>query len=359
MPLRSPPPLPPPPLPPPPPSVGPRVAEDFLLPSKDTAQVNNDSELVRKIKDQRSVHLELVEVEDPRASQCPPGQRLLRVAGGRDQVTMSVDMLRAEGLSLRPLEDWVAAERRRQAQEAAEMKDLEADAKAQINRTRQRWCIGSDWHCFSKAMVSLVSNNKVAADLRRNALQVVRHVADSGAGKASNSAPLVFHASVLIHRYLAIMNATTNTSDTTTSTNSNMTASSDRAATNGASNKLTGGTTGSTSGGNSGGSGSVSVKDTGNANGAASVSNGSSATSVSSTSSTVAGGSGGAAARFRMETNFYVLATACLLLANKSLRARVGSARPRRREELLRAAYRVQFRGRAVEKGTILSLIHI
>lgn len=53
-----------------------------------------------------------------------------------------------------------------------------------------------------------------------------------------------------------------------------------------------------------------------------------------------------------METNFYVLATACLLLANKSLRARVGSARPRRREELLRAAYGVQFRGRSVEKGT-------
>lgn len=53
-----------------------------------------------------------------------------------------------------------------------------------------------------------------------------------------------------------------------------------------------------------------------------------------------------------METNFYVLATACLLLANKSLRARVSSARPRRREELLRAAYGVQFRGRAVEKGT-------
>lgn len=47
-----------------------------------------------------------------------------------------------------------------------------------------------------------------------------------------------------------------------------------------------------------------------------------------------------------------MLATACLLLANKSLRARVGSARPRRREELLRAAYGVQFRGRAVEKGT-------
>lgn len=53
-----------------------------------------------------------------------------------------------------------------------------------------------------------------------------------------------------------------------------------------------------------------------------------------------------------METNFYVLATACLLLANKSLRTRVGSSRPRRREELLRSAYGVQFRGRAVERGT-------
>lgn len=63
-------------------------------------------------------------------------------------------------------------------------------------------------------------------------------------------------------------------------------------------------------------------------------------------------GVAGSGRQFRMETNFYVLATACLLLANKSLRARVGSARPRRREELLRTAYGVQFRGRSVEKGT-------
>lgn len=30
----------------------------------------------------------------------------------------------------------------------------------------------------------------------------------------------------------------------------------------------------------------------------------------------------------------------------------MGSSRPRRREELLRSAYGVQFRGRAVERGT-------
>lgn len=79
--------------------------------------------------------------------------------------------------------------------------------------------------------------------------------------------------------------------------------------------------------------------------------NGSSSSAANGTSSTTTI-SGEMAGRARMETNFYVLATACLLLANKSLRARVTSSRPRRREELLRAAYGVQFRGRAVEKGT-------
>ena len=80
--------------------------------------------------------------------------------------------------------------------------------------------------------------------------------------------------------------------------------------------------------------------------------NGSSSTANGTSSTTSVSVSGETAGRARMETNFYVLATACLLLANKSLRARVSSARPRRREELLRAAYGVQFRGRAVEKGT-------
>lgn len=35
---------------------------------------------------QTMVFIELVEEDDQRASQCPAGQRLLRVAGGRDQV---------------------------------------------------------------------------------------------------------------------------------------------------------------------------------------------------------------------------------------------------------------------------------
>lgn len=74
--------------------------------------------------------------------------------------------------------------------------------------------------------------------------------------------------------------------------------------------------------------------------------------SITTNGSGVVPGPAAGPGRFRMETNFYVLATACLLLANKSLRARVGSAKPRRREELLRAAYGVQFRGRTVEKRT-------
>lgn len=45
------------------------------------------SELVERIKTQTAVYLlELVDEEDARAKQCPAGQRLLRVAGGRDQV---------------------------------------------------------------------------------------------------------------------------------------------------------------------------------------------------------------------------------------------------------------------------------
>ena len=52
-------------------------------------------------------------------------------------------MLRNEVLSLRPLEDWLTAERTRISLEAAEAKDLETDAEAQVNRPRQRWCLGS------------------------------------------------------------------------------------------------------------------------------------------------------------------------------------------------------------------------
>lgn len=75
-----------------------RVSSSFLLlmtspgggvvtcARQDTALVEGQSELLRGITGQTAVHLELVEVEDPRASNCPAGQRLLRVAGGRDQV---------------------------------------------------------------------------------------------------------------------------------------------------------------------------------------------------------------------------------------------------------------------------------
>lgn len=52
-------------------------------------------------------------------------------------------MLRAQIESLRPFEDWLASERHRKAEEEAESKDLEAAALAQVDRPRQRWCIGS------------------------------------------------------------------------------------------------------------------------------------------------------------------------------------------------------------------------
>lgn len=59
------------------------------------------------------------------------------------QVKMAIDLLRGQKLSLLPLDDWVAAKRRRKAQEEAEMKELDAAAQAQVGRPRQRWCIGS------------------------------------------------------------------------------------------------------------------------------------------------------------------------------------------------------------------------
>lgn len=150
--------------------------------------------------------------------------------------------------------------------------------------------------------------------------------------------------SVLLHRYLAVITVTTPKEDKV-STSSEITTRTSDSATNGVSN-VTGSTTSSSS-----------RKE--KLNGSSSNSNGSAKDPT--TTSAVANGSaanagGTSAGRFRLETNFYVLATACILLANKSLRARVGSARPRRREELLRAAYGVQFRGRTVEKGTAEAL---
>lgn len=56
---------------------------------------------------------------------------------------MALEMLRSHELGLRPLEDWLASERRRKAQEEREIAEIEADALAQVARLRKRWCIGS------------------------------------------------------------------------------------------------------------------------------------------------------------------------------------------------------------------------
>lgn len=54
---------------------------------QDVPRVYGGSELVHRVQKQTAVaFIELVEEDDQRASQCPAGQRLLRVAGGRDQV---------------------------------------------------------------------------------------------------------------------------------------------------------------------------------------------------------------------------------------------------------------------------------
>lgn len=59
--------------------------------AQDAPQLYIGSDLQQRVKRQTGVHLvELVDAEDQRASQCPAGQRVLRVAGGRDQVRKRV-----------------------------------------------------------------------------------------------------------------------------------------------------------------------------------------------------------------------------------------------------------------------------
>lgn len=154
--------------------------------------------------------------------------------------------------------------------------------------------------------------------------------------------PIAREQSVLLQRYLAIINVPS-TAETSKDSDSTANGSSTFG---GGKNKLTSGS--SSSGGG--------IKDVASVNSSSANSNGSAAnasTNANAGANSAAATAAGTPGRVRMETNFYVLATACLLLANKSLRARVGSAKPRRREELLRAAYGVQFRGRTVEKGTV------
>lgn len=161
---------------------------------------------------------------------------------------------------------------------------------------------------------------------------------------ASRSPPLLLEheQGILLQRYLAAITASTPTeaasSASKATTNSDVSGANGTYGSSNSSKRQIGSTSSSTKGVKGG-------RDSAHTNGSTSAS---SANGIGNTGTS----SGGAADRARLETNFYVLATACLLLANKSLRARVGLARPRRREELLRAAYGVQFRGRAVEKGT-------
>lgn len=70
------------------------------------------------------------------------------------KVKMAIDLLRAQQLSLLPLDDWVAAERKRKAKEEAETRELEAAAQVQVGRPRQRWCIGSGKCSFCTVLYS-------------------------------------------------------------------------------------------------------------------------------------------------------------------------------------------------------------
>lgn len=147
--------------------------------------------------------------------------------------------------------------------------------------------------------------------------------------------PLSFRKQgILLHRYLAVISVSIPSEGASSTPKTN-------------SSGANGSYSSSSSSTNKGGKGGRD-RDSAHTNGSSS----GTANGMSSTTNASVSVSGETAGRARMETNFYVLATACLLLANKSLRARVSSARPRRREELLRAAYGVQFRGRTVEKGT-------
>lgn len=71
----------------------------FVGVPQDVSQVHGGSELVHRVQMQTAVYLiGLVEEDDQRASQCPTGQRLLRIAGGRDQVGLQSFARLGEGL---------------------------------------------------------------------------------------------------------------------------------------------------------------------------------------------------------------------------------------------------------------------
>lgn len=53
---------------------------------KDLPHLQEDSEVVRRIRHRTAVSIDLVDMDDSRARLCPPGNYLLRVAGARDQV---------------------------------------------------------------------------------------------------------------------------------------------------------------------------------------------------------------------------------------------------------------------------------
>lgn len=53
---------------------------------QEVQQVHDSSDMMDGIKSRTGCSIELLDLDDPRAALCPKGQRLLRVAGGRDQV---------------------------------------------------------------------------------------------------------------------------------------------------------------------------------------------------------------------------------------------------------------------------------
>ncbi|CAM9398132.1 unnamed protein product, partial [Phaeothamnion confervicola] len=203
------------------------------------------------------------------------------------------------------------------------------------------WCFGSDWSAFTAAEIE-AGLGKSAELQRRSALRIIRQVGE----KICAPAELQLHAAVLLQRHMAIEAAAAVSSARSVAAEAAARAKAARAAGAArASPPLWSGT-----GEDTKFAGLTPLSPTRvPLDPSPSVGAGSGGVGAGAAAAAAAGG--GASYR---ETNVFSVASACLILANKAMRARVPAAvaRPLRAVALLSAAYAVQFPGRGMDRNS-------
>ncbi|CAN0269526.1 unnamed protein product, partial [Discosporangium mesarthrocarpum] len=174
----------------------PPTVESFAVSCKDASiLLEGGGEILASLEGRRGVKIDILPQGDPRAPPSAPEHRVIRVTGGQEQVRAALEAMRALA-SVQPLEAWLEAQKQKlnhqEALNALHVAARELTAVTQASRPRQRWCLGSDWHSFSPQLIALAMRNKRNADLRRNALQVTRKIAE--AGKPPSPPVLLLHA---------------------------------------------------------------------------------------------------------------------------------------------------------------------